>query len=79
VQSVSDSVNERVGAHVADTRKKTESISRAVAARTTALIAEIQEHKAETDCSLHVMKQYVAKTMKETSTERERLQFGGGG
>jgi hypothetical protein len=77
VQRVSDSVSERVDAHVVDTRKKTQSISRAVETRTAALVAEIQEHKAEIDCSLHVRKQYVGR--KEMSTERERLQFGAGG
>jgi hypothetical protein len=44
VYSVSDSINERVNAHVVDTRKKTRSISHEVEARTKALIAEIHGH-----------------------------------
>jgi hypothetical protein len=58
--------------------RKIESISREVEARTKALTAEIHEHKAETDCSLDVIKQDVAKIRKEMSTEREILQFKAG-
>jgi hypothetical protein len=67
-----------VNAHVVDTRKKTESISREVEARTKALTADIYEHKPEIDCSLDVMKQAAAKVRKEMSIERERLQFKAG-
>jgi hypothetical protein len=62
-----------VNAHVVDTRKKTESIYHEVEARTKALIFEIHEHKTETDSSLKVIKQDVAKIRKEMSAVKERL------